>query len=111
MARVEDYPRYVEEIINRYGQYKPAYGDVEVQMVLDRENHHYQLLNVGWNKNQRIRGCVLHIDVKGNKIWIQHDGTETGVANELVAMGVPRQDIVLAFHAPYKRQYTDFAVN
>jgi hypothetical protein len=111
MAQVEDYPRYVEQIIKHYGQYKPAYGDVQVQMVFDRENHHYQLLNVGWNKNQRIRGCVLHIDIKDNKIWIQHDGTETGIANELVEMGVPKQDIVLAFHAPYKRQYTGFAVN
>jgi hypothetical protein len=111
MARVEDYPQYVETLIRRYGQYQPAYGDVEVQTICDRERHHYQLVNVGWNKNQRIRGCVLHIDVKGDKIWIQHDGTETGVANELVEMGVPQHDIVLAFHAPYKRQYTGFAVN
>lgn len=111
MARVEDYPRYVEEIIERYGQYKPAYGDVEVQTIIDREHHHYQLVNVGWNKNQRIRGCVLHVDIKDNRIWIQHDGTETGIANELVEIGVPKQDIVLAFLAPYKRQYTDFAVN
>ncbi|MDI6794371.1 MAG: XisI protein [bacterium] len=111
MARVEDYPRYVEEIIERYGQYKPAYGDVEVQTIIDREHYHYQLINVGWNKNQRIRGCVLHVDIKDNRIWIQHDGTETGIANELVEIGVPKQDIVLAFLAPYKRQYTDFAVN
>jgi len=111
MARVEDYPKYVEEIIERYGRYKPAYGDVEVQTVVDRENQHYQLINVGWNKNQRIRGCVLHIDIKDNRIWIQHDGTETGIANELVAKGVPKHDIVLAFLAPYKRQYSDFAVN
>jgi hypothetical protein len=39
MAGVEDYPRLVEEIIRRYGQYKPSYGEVEVQMVFDRENH------------------------------------------------------------------------
>ena len=111
MARVEDYPKYVEEIIERYGRYKPAYGDVEVQTVIDRDNNHYQLINVGWNKNQRIRGCVLHIDIKDNRIWIQHDGTETGIANELVEKGVPKHDIVLAFLAPYKRQYSDFAVN
>ncbi len=111
MARVEDYPKYVEEIIERYSQYKPAYGDVEVQTVIDRERFHYQLINVGWNKNQRVRGCVLQIDIKDNRIWIQHDGTETGVANELVEKGVPKQDIVLAFLAPYKRQYSDFAAN
>ncbi len=38
------------------------------------------------------------------------DCTETGVANELVEMGVPKHDIILAFHAPYKRQYTGFGV-
>ena len=54
---------------------------------------------------------MLHIDIKEGKIWIQHDGTEIGIANELVEMGVPKQDIVLAFHAPYKRQYTGFAID
>jgi hypothetical protein len=110
MAGVEDYPRLVEEIIRRYGQYKPSYGEVEVQMVFDRENHHYHLLNVGWHNYHRIRGCVLHIDIKDDQIWIQHDGTESGVANDLVAMGIPKEDIVLAFHAPYKHPYTGFGV-
>ncbi len=110
MADVEDYQAYIERIINRYGQYKPAYGDVEIQTIFDKENHHYQLVTVGWNDDRRIRGCVLHIDIKDGKIWIQHDGTEEGVANELVALGVPKEDIVLAFHAPYKRPYTGFAV-
>jgi len=53
----------------------------------------------------------VHIDIKNGKIWIQHDGTERGVANDLVEWGVPKEDIVLAFHAPYRRQYTGFAVN
>ncbi len=111
MARVEEYRTFVEKIIKEYGSYKPSYGDVEVQTVFDRENDHYQLLNVGWVKNERIRGCVLHLDIKNGKVWIQHDGTEEGVAHELVALGVPQEDIVLAFHAPYKRQFTGFAVN
>ncbi len=109
MAGIENYQSYIEEIIKHYGSYKPAYGDVEVQTIVDKTNHHYQLMTVGWNDDQRIRGCMLHIDLKDEKIWIQHDGTEVGIANELVALGVPKEDIVLAFHAPYKRQYTGFA--
>ncbi len=111
MEELEKYKTVVEEVIKRYGSYKPSYGDVEVQIILDRENHHWQLMNVGWNKDRRIRGCVLHIDIKDGKIWIQHDGTETGVANELAEMGVPKEDIILAFHPPYKRKYTGFGVN
>jgi hypothetical protein len=52
----------------------------------------------------------LHLDIKDGKIWIQHDGTEIGIANQLVALGVPKSDIVLAFHSPFKRQFTEFAV-
>ena len=44
-------------------------------------------------------------------MWeIQHDGTESGIADELVQAGIPPEHIVLAFHHPDKRQYTGFAV-
>jgi hypothetical protein len=33
-----------------------------------------------------------------------------GIANELVNLGVPKEDIVLAFHEPLVREYTGFAV-
>lgn len=110
MAKLEQYRTYVQQLIKQYGNYKPSYGDIEVQTIFDTERDHYQLVNVGWHNHQRIRGCVLHVDIRGEKIWIQHDGTEKGIANDLVALGVPKEDIVLAFHAPYKRQYTGFAV-
>ena len=111
MGRIEEYSQYVEEIIKQCAQYKPAYGDVEIQTVFDKANHHYQLLTVGWDGDERIRGCVMHLDLKGGKIWIQHDGTEDGIANELIAKGVPKQNMVLAFHEPFRRTFTDFAPN
>jgi hypothetical protein len=52
----------------------------------------------------------LHLDIKNEKIWIQHDGTEGGIADELIEHGAPKQDIVLAFHSPFKRQFTGFAI-
>jgi hypothetical protein len=58
-----------------------------------------------------VYGCVIHVDIKDGKIWIQRDRTEVGVANELVNAGFPKQDIVLAFKAPYKRKFTEFAVS
>ncbi|MBD2777167.1 element excision factor XisI family protein [Iningainema tapete] len=33
-----------------------------------------------------------------------------GVANDLVSQGVPNQDIVLAYHSPFMRQFDGFAV-
>jgi hypothetical protein len=44
------------------------------------------------------------------KFWIEHDLTEEGIATELLREGVPKEDIVLAFHAPEMRKYTEFAM-
>ncbi|HEY3997870.1 MAG TPA: element excision factor XisI family protein [Candidatus Xenobia bacterium] len=53
---------------------------------------------------------MLHVDIRGGKFWIQHDGTEGGIANDLVEAGVPKDHIVLAFRPPEYRQHTGFAV-
>jgi len=82
-----------------------------MQLVIDTEHDHYQLVNVGWLNKRRIYGCILHIDIKDDKIWIQHNGTERFVAEELAALGIPKDQIVLGFHSPYKRQFTEFAVH
>jgi len=37
--------------------------------------------------------------------------TALGQLNELVELGVAKQDIVLGYHAPYARHYTEFAVS
>ena len=56
-----------------------------------------------------MRGCTLHLDIKDDRIWIQYDGTEEGIATELVRQGVPRERIVLGFRPKAVRPYTDFA--
>jgi hypothetical protein len=49
--------------------------------------------------------------LKNNKVWIQYDGTEVDIANALLEQGIPREDIVLAYHSPFIRQYDGFAVS
>lgn len=53
---------------------------------------------------------MIHIDVVGDKVWVQHDGTSRAVAEELVARGVPRDHVVLGFQPADVRPYTDFGV-
>jgi XisI protein. len=35
-------------------------------------------------------GAIVHIRLIDGKIWIQYDGTEEGVATELLEAGVPK---------------------
>lgn len=108
--KLTSYREHIEEILQAYASHPYAHGDIEREVVIDPAHDHYELISVGWIGAERVHGCVLHIDIKNGKIWIQHDGTEEGVANCLVEAGVPKEDIVLAFHSPFKRQFTGFAV-
>jgi hypothetical protein len=108
MAQVEQYREIVQDVLRSRAY---SWPDIEGQLIFDTERDHYQLMNVGWQEGwRRVYGTVIHIDIKDDKLWIQWDGTDDAVAEELVERGIPKSDIVIGFHAPYKRQFTEFAV-
>ena len=69
----------------------------------------YLLVDVGWKGYERAHGALVHVDVIDGKFWIHYDGTEEGIATQLVAEGVPPDRIVLAFKHPTLRKRTGFA--
>ena len=111
MEKLEKYREAIKKVISEYGQYQLAYGDSRTELIFNRDGDNYLLFRVGWNDWKRIYGCIMHFDIIDGKIWIQYNGTEVGVAEELLALGVPKEDIVLGYHSPYMRQFTEYAVN
>ena len=105
-----NYQEIVQRILKIHAKNR-SNSQTEIKLLFDTERDHYQVMNIGWQELRRIFACIIYVEIKDSKIWIERDGTEIGVANELVEAGVPKQDIVLAFKAPYKRKYTDFAVS
>jgi XisI protein len=110
MATLDTYRTLVQELLQAYSELKSSNEEVEAEAIFDTVRDRYQIVHVGWSNDRRIYGCILHLDICNDKIWIQHDGTEGGIANELIERGVPKQDIVIGFHSPFKRQFTEFAV-
>jgi hypothetical protein len=84
--------------------------ETQLQLIVDEKHEHYLLTEIGWQGQRRIYGTLIHCDIIGNKIWIQQDGTETGIAPELITLGIDKQRIVLGFKSVERRQITDFAV-
>ncbi|MDZ7956721.1 MAG: XisI protein [Aulosira sp. DedQUE10] len=111
MADVEKYREYICQLLTEYAQRVASDNEIEAQTIFDVERDHYQLINIGWQNKRRVFGPVMHFDIKDGKIWIQWNGTEEDVGEELAAMGVPKHDIVVGFHPPYMRPYTDYAVS
>lgn len=110
MDTVNRYRQIIRDTLTHYAQFQPARGDVQIELVFDETQDHYELVYSGWNDHYRIHGSVLHLDIRDGKVWVQHDGTEHGIAEELVEKGIPKDHIVLAFKPPDIRPHTGYAV-
>lgn len=110
MDRTQHYRDLICRLLEEYAAPAPAVGEIESEVIVDRKRDHYELLNHGWQGTRRVHGVVLHLDIIDGKIWIQYDGTDRPIAEELEAAGVPRDHIVLAFHPAHLRKHTGYAV-
>ena len=77
---------------------------------MDRERDHYEVIQVGWHDGRRVHCSIIHIDIRDGKVWIEHNGTDARIAEELVAAGIPRNDIVLGFQPAELRPLTSYGV-
>ena len=112
MDTLKNYREIIKRIFHEYASIPYATGELEREVILDETGDHYILMTLGWEQKEtrRVHGCLVHLDIIDGKIWVQRDGTEYGIANELVDAGIPKSQIVLAFHPSYKRPHTEFAV-
>jgi hypothetical protein len=110
MDQLNRYRAIVRRLIEDYASCKPAYGDIRLEAVIDAERDHYEVMQVGWLNHRRVHGSVIHIDIRGGKVWLEHNGTDARIGEELVAAGIPRTDVVLGFQAPDVRPFTNFGV-
>jgi hypothetical protein len=84
MDRVGRYLQIVSRLIEDYTRYRPSHGQIETEAIVDPIKDHYEVMHVGWDKDRRDHGSVVHIDIIGGKVWIQCDGTSRSVAEELL---------------------------
>ncbi len=110
MESLSTYRQVVEGVLAVYANIPYAHGDLRCEALFDREHDRYALFTLGWNAGKRIHFALVHIDIMDGKIRIEKDNTEDGVADELVQAGIPKSQIVLAFHPPDVRKHTEFAV-
>ena len=45
-------------------------------------------MDTGWDKTGRVHAVVFHLRIIEGKVWIEWDGTERGITEELLNLGV-----------------------
>lgn len=112
MDRVATYRLILKELLERQAEImnQSVQSNITTELTFDEERDHYLLLRHGWTPQGRLFVPTLYARLENGKIWIENDWTEEGLATGLVERGVPAEDVVLAFHPPEMRPYTEFAV-
>ena len=114
MDKIANYRAVIKKILTYYANTRipannpnpPGY-----QLIFDEQGDHYLLYRTTWKEElRRIHFCVFHLDIINDKIWVQEDATDYDIVGELEANNIPKEEIVLAFHAPYKRPHTGYAI-
>lgn len=109
MDKLTRYRETVRRVLEDYASWVTR-NDVVAEVVQDPARDHFELLRFGWEGHRRIHSTMFHLDLINGKIWVQFDGTDRPIAEELVRAGVPKEDIVLAFHPAGVRPHTGYGV-
>ena len=110
MEALNQWRETLEKTLQYYAELPYPYTDVQTYIVVSRDSNHFFLIHEGWQGNKRIHGMVVHAEIRDGKIWIHYDGIEGSITADLVAAGIPKEKIVLAFHPIYVREHTGYAV-
>jgi len=108
MDKLSHYRSVVKQVLSQHAEYIPSHGQIETLPVFDERNENYLLLDIGWDRTGRIHATVLHVRLRDNKVWVEKDSTETGIAQELLEAGVPKEDTVLDCYRPERRAIIEF---
>jgi hypothetical protein len=109
--KLNTYRQAIQKVLDRHKAYSPSHGQIEPLAIYDPENNNYLLMDLGWDNTGRVHAIVFHLRIHNDKIWVEWDGLESGVTQELLDLGIAKEEIVLGFYRPQRRAITDFAVN
>jgi len=103
--KLNRYRNILRTVFAEYSEWSTGDG-VIAEMIEDPKRDHFEVIRFGWDKSRRIHGTILHADIINGKIWIQYDSTNRPLAEELVAAGVPKDEIVLGYKSERIWPYT-----
>lgn len=111
MEKMTQYRELVKRLLQERAALSPRSSQPGIEKLLLTDDQHgqYMMLKLGWENGVRVQWITVYVRVKDGKIWLEQDLTEEGIGNALLQAGVPKEDIVAAFHDPELRPYTEFA--
>jgi XisI protein len=110
MDRIDQYRDILHQSLSEHALLMSKPDRITSTVIVSEDRKHFMVINEGWEGKRRIHSLVFHAEIRDGKLWIHHDGIDRGITEDLVAAGIPKDYIVLAFHSPEIRTHTGYAV-
>lgn len=110
LTQTDRYYQTLFPILSEYCEIFNRDSDTKTQLIINSDQTRYLIIDEGWQGIERVHNLIFDAEIRNNKIWLHHDGLGHGITNELVAAGIAKDCIVLAFHPPHIRQHTGYGV-
>lgn len=110
LTHLDQYLTTLHQLLTEYCAILNRQEDTTTKIIVSNDQTRYLIITEGWQGTKRIHALVFDAEIRNGKIWLHHDGLDHGITDELVAAGIPKDHIVLAFHPPHVRPHTGYAV-
>lgn len=71
MGSVIDEREIIRRCLRQFVGIRDAHANIENETEFDEEHGRYLLMSQGWIGPKRVHGCLVHVEIRGDKIWIQ----------------------------------------
>ena len=105
MNKLNHYRQIIQNIVTEHAQYKQSHKEIERILFLDFECDDYSLMSVEIKGIRRVKNLILHLRIYEGKIRIECEKVQYEITHNLLDAGIPKEDIVLAFHDPETRAH------
>ncbi len=111
MDNTKKYSIIIQKVLEEFvATRKSSKNEIQTLLLCDTVRHHYQIVRMGWPNEQQVFNVIFHIDLIDGKIWVQRNMSDYDIVGDIEVQGVPKKDIVLAFHIPEMRAHTAYAL-
>ena len=110
MATIESLREAIARVFHSWEAYpNPALSMFRIVGVMDTSHDRYTLTHLDFDGDCYKSHLLAYLEIRDGKIWLLTDNTEDGIASELVAEGIAKDQIVLGFYPSDLREAGEFA--
>lgn len=111
MAAIEQLREAIKLVFRSWEEYpNPDLSLFRIAGVMDIAHDRYTLTHIDFDGDRYKSSLLAYLEIRDSKIWILTDNTEEGIATELVAENIDKEQIVLGFYSAALREAGDFAI-